>query len=124
MNSGYFGVVTDGSGTVVFGAHAPTSEATTYNAEPAKHAEKILLSGFGVFRADRVGINKLYRAAVEPAEQPARYVGDDHHVAVARFVLDDLGVAVDPRDSLAIGRLVGVERQRHPAHVEGESGGD
>ena len=51
-------------------------------------------------------------------EKAARDVGDDRHLAVARFVHDDARVPVHARDAFAVRRLVRIERHRHASDVE------
>ena len=101
MKSGNRGDVTTGSGTT-FGAHA----AMTTNERQA--------IGKTTFRIQK----SLPLCGRKLAEEPAGHVGDDRHMTVTRFVDEDPGVAVKPGDLLAIGRVLGIERQRHPADIE------
>src|SRR5262245_35195904 len=54
----------------------------------------------------------------QPAQEPARDVGDDRHLAVARFVLYDPGVPVQSRNPFAVRGVVEIERQRDPPYVQ------
>src|SRR5204862_4078558 len=64
------------------------------------------------------------RRRLDTIEQPSWNIGDDRGPAVARLVRDDAAVAVDAGDALAVGRIVGVERERDASDVEGEPRGD
>src|SRR6516225_5839095 len=85
MKSGYAGTVTTGNG-MVFGAQALT---ITSDANTSRRMR-----------------STLYRAPVEPSEQPPRHVRDDHHPSIARLVLDDLRMPIHSRDPLPVRPIV------------------
>src|SRR5207247_1077153 len=100
-NCGNFSSVTTGAG-MTFGAHAL---AHTSAARRSLRIKRILIR-------------------VEAAEKASRNVRDDRGPAVARLVRDDPAVAVDAGNPLAVGRIVGIERERDAPDVEGEPRSD
>src|SRR4051812_24763614 len=101
MNSGNFGAVTTGSGTV-FGAQALLK---------TKASRRVVSLAQAWVLAERIE-----PILAQTIEQTPRHVGDDRHLSVARLVQHDARVAVDPPDPLLVGRRIGIEGQGDADH--------
>src|SRR5437762_8682072 len=103
MKSGNLTKETVGSGTD-FGPHAVVTTSAT------KMSFRIQKS---LHRRGPFG-----SAEAKLSEQAARNIGNDRDVAVPRFVNEHAAVPIQTGDLLAIGGIIGVERQRDATHIQ------
>src|SRR5712691_3010421 len=108
-------------------AHARQTRAS---ARAARVRSRVTDASFGARAARSLGATD--RASMPPSPDQRVYaiektpwdVRHDRRLAVARFVQHDATVAIQAGDALAIGVVLGVERQGHAADVERQPRGD